>query len=442
MQGVEDDEIEIEAEVCEGIRVLKKMQNPMLPSKPEREMHELTHVPFRSWCEHCVRGRGEGVRHEAGKEMPEQTEVHMDFFFVGDEDQNEKLEVLAARERTTRMTMSTVAPSKGKRQFLARRVQAFLREIGADTGDITLKSDQEPAMKALLSEVSRHRAAAGGGRTVIEHSAVEDSKGNGVIERAVKSIEGQTRVARSALEMRIGAKIEPEHAVMTWLIEYVSLLLNWYEVGRDGRTAYERNKNKSSKLMGLEFGECVMWRRRPVGSNLAKLAVLWGVGVYLGVKGSTGEIIIGNGDGVWRTRTVRRRPEELRWRAEEIEKIKGLPWDHEGEKKEGEVVRLERLPEELLKQEKQAINEELKQPYAFHTKREDYEKYGYSRGCPGCRALLTGTTKQKHTSAVQAEDGEGDGRIGEGEECKATQRGVPREGHRPCGRRGRRRGQR
>ena len=127
--------------------------------------------------------------------------------------------------------MSTVAPSKGERQFLARRVQAFLKEIGADTGDITLKSDQDPARKAVLGEVSRHRAAAGGGRTVIEHSAVEDSKSNGVVERAVKSIEGQIRVARSALEMRIGVKIEPEHAVMTWLIEYVSLLLNRYEVG-------------------------------------------------------------------------------------------------------------------------------------------------------------------------------------------------------------------
>ena len=163
----------------------------------------------------------------------------------------------------------------------------------------------------------------------------------------------------------------------------------------DGRTAYERKKNKSSKLMGLEFGECVMWRRRPVGSNLAKLAVLWDVGVYLGVKGSTGEIIIGNGDGVWRTRTVRRRPEGLRWRAGEIEKIKGLPWDHEGEK-EGKVVKLERLPEELMQQEKQTIKEE-KQPYAFNTKRDDYETYGSSRGCPGCRALLTGPTKQKHT---------------------------------------------
>ena len=56
--------------------------------------------------------------------------------------------------------------------------------------------------------------------------------------------------------------------------------------------------------------------------------------------------------------------------AEEIEKIKGLPWDHEGEK-EGKVVMLERLPEELMQQEKQTIKEELKRPYAFHTKRED-----------------------------------------------------------------------
>ena len=35
---------------------------------------------------------------------------------------------------------------------------------------------------------------------IVEHSAVGDSKGNGIIERAVKSVEAQTRVLRSALE--------------------------------------------------------------------------------------------------------------------------------------------------------------------------------------------------------------------------------------------------
>ena len=318
--------------------------------------------------------------------------------------------------------MSTVAPSKGKRQFLARRVQAFLKEIGADTGDITLKSDQEPAMKALLSEVSRHRAAA--------DSAVEDSKFNGVVERAVKSIEGQIRVARSALEMRI--------QLMTWLIEYVSLLLNRYEVGRDGRTAYERNKNKSSKLMGLEFGECVMWRRRAGGQQPGQAGGALGRGRVLGREGvDRRDLIIGNG--VWRTRTVRRRPEEFRWRAE---RSRGLSWDHEGEKKEAEVVKLERLPEELMQQVKQTIKKELEQPYAFHTKREDYEKYGYSRGFAGCRALLTGTTKQKHTPQCRQRMEKEMGELERVKKCKATKRGVPREGHRPCGRRGRRPGQR
>jgi hypothetical protein len=300
------------------------------------------------------------------------------------------------------MTMSAVMPTKGDNEFAARRVQAFLREIGADKGDITVKSDQEPAMVAVLNEVSRHRAAGGGGRTVIEHSAVGDSKGNGIIERAIKSIEGQARVAKSALEARLKAKLSQDHAVIPWLIEYVSLILNRHEVSRDGRTAYERSKGKKSRLEGLEFGEQVMWRRKPVGNNLAKLSVMWDFGTYLGVKGSTGEIIIGTEGGVWRTRTVRRRPEEFRWNAAEVDKVKGVPWDRHVNKKGDEVVEpgggMVMMPAELQEQEKQAVREELSIPKAFHTSKEDYDKYGYSRGCPGCRALLTGTTRQKHTA--------------------------------------------
>ena len=37
-----------------------------------------------------------------------------------------------------------------------------------------------------------------------------------------------------------------------------------------------------------------------------------GSGVYLGIKGKTGEIIVGDAEGVWRTRTIRRKPEAER----------------------------------------------------------------------------------------------------------------------------------
>ena len=32
----------------------------VLPSEAEVEQHELTHLPFRSWCRHCVRCQGQG----------------------------------------------------------------------------------------------------------------------------------------------------------------------------------------------------------------------------------------------------------------------------------------------------------------------------------------------------------------------------------------------
>ena len=103
---------------------------------------------------------------------------------------------------------------------------------------------------------------------------------------------------------------------------------------------------------------------------------------------------------------MRRRPEEVRWSPDDIEQIKGVPWDRKSEKEDGDIVHprggVERMPEELQQEEKQAITSELNMPKSFHTKREDYERHGYTRGCPGCRALLTGTTRQKHTAQCRS----------------------------------------
>eukprot|EP00974_Lingulodinium_polyedra_P004404 411738-Lingulodinium_polyedra.AAC.1 len=67
------------------------------------------------------------------------------------------------------------------------------------------------------------------------------------------------------------------------------------EVGHDGKTAYERCKGKSAKVQGVEFGEGVRWKRRPVGGGLGKLRSMWDDGVFLGVKRTTGEFIGGDG---------------------------------------------------------------------------------------------------------------------------------------------------
>ena len=40
-----------------GKRKPERKHNPREPTQQERAEHELTHMPFRSWCRHCVRGR-------------------------------------------------------------------------------------------------------------------------------------------------------------------------------------------------------------------------------------------------------------------------------------------------------------------------------------------------------------------------------------------------
>ena len=78
MSGEEEDE-EL------GKRVAMKKLNPRVPTRMEREEHALTHLPFRNWCRHCVRGRGREEDRRKSNEEPNIPEVHLDFTFMGEE---------------------------------------------------------------------------------------------------------------------------------------------------------------------------------------------------------------------------------------------------------------------------------------------------------------------------------------------------------------------
>jgi hypothetical protein len=55
---------------------------------------------------------------------------------------------------------------------------------------------------------------------------------------------------------------------------------------------------RKAKVPGIEFGEAALWKRKATAGHLAKLASMCDDGVCLGVKGTTGEIIVGNMEGV------------------------------------------------------------------------------------------------------------------------------------------------
>ena len=108
-----EDEVQVEADAGD-LREMRKMHDPKLPTKAEKEAHEMTHLPFRSWCRHCVRGRGleEAHRKSEQREDGGVPEVHLDFAFPGSHGQ-EGLTLLVARERDSKMLLSTPLPTKG-----------------------------------------------------------------------------------------------------------------------------------------------------------------------------------------------------------------------------------------------------------------------------------------------------------------------------------------
>ena len=80
-------------------------------------------------------------------------------------------------------------------------------------------------------------------------SPAHSSASNSVVERRVQTDQGKVRVLRRAVEEWRG-KLGMAHNIKPWLVEYAS--------------PYER-------LLGLAFGEKILWRRRAVSGNSSKL---------------------------------------------------------------------------------------------------------------------------------------------------------------------------
>ena len=141
-------------------REVRRLVNPQRPSEKEVQAHELTHLPFRNWCAHCMKGRGKEMPHKKGtvEGSSELKEFSLDYCFPGDTGGVSPLTVLVCRVRRTKMLLAAVVPKKGPGKRTALRVTNFVEELGCAHLDVITKSDREPAIRSLLREVSRMRA--------------------------------------------------------------------------------------------------------------------------------------------------------------------------------------------------------------------------------------------------------------------------------------------
>ena len=65
----------------EGRKAKGKKVDPR-PSQEEVDEHMKSHIPYRSWCHHCVAGRGVNDSHIRGSEESDVPVIGMDYFYL------------------------------------------------------------------------------------------------------------------------------------------------------------------------------------------------------------------------------------------------------------------------------------------------------------------------------------------------------------------------
>ena len=180
--------------------------------------------------------------------------------------------ILVMHCRETKVTWSRVVLKKGVDPYSIKVLSDMILFTGHKR--VILKSDGESSIKALKDAVKNSSEFNMG----VEVSPVGDSKANGEVERAIKTVQGQVRTLKSALDEHYKTNFNENHVLLPWLISYAASLISKFTIGADGKTAHERARGRKFNRALPEFGECILYAKYLPKKGYDKLEPQWGNG--------------------------------------------------------------------------------------------------------------------------------------------------------------------
>ena len=101
---------------------------PAKPTQAEQDEHYATgHAAYRSWCEHCVKGRGRASPHAVVSEG-ELSEVGVDCAYLGPE--GSQVTIIVCKCKRTGCLAATQVPEKGMNVYALAFFNGWLRGLG------------------------------------------------------------------------------------------------------------------------------------------------------------------------------------------------------------------------------------------------------------------------------------------------------------------------
>ena len=404
-------------------RKVRQIRDPGQPTQEEVDEHELTHCPYKPWCSHCVRGKAAEDPHRRKKtaEKDKQREdglptISMDYCFMGskglikaeegetgggkEKDGVEAKDnpIVVIHDSKSGTAFAHAVKKKGRYEGIVKMIVKDLDSLGYNK--IILKRDQESSIEELCMAIKQYW----NGEAIPERSPTGESQSNGRVERCIRSIGGQIRTLKDALEFKIKTIIPATHPIMSWIVQWSAFTHTRCQVGRDGATAYERLKKKNFNRPIAQLGEKILYKEiKESGSKREKLDVMWLRGVWIGVDNHAEEALVGTEDGVIRAHSVRRLPVQERWRKEAVLAVKGTPEEPvpgRGVIQAPVVIRAE-IDSDIPRSAPDVAEAEPPRVRSGMIYKQDYEEHGYSENCPGCSHMRLGMDKRPHTSVCR-----------------------------------------
>jgi hypothetical protein len=234
--GVEDEE------VIGGETDVKTLPDPVLPSVTERCKHNVTHTPFASWCEHCIKGRGASSHHlrrdpQLKLGVDRRRTISIDYCFLRVTETEAQQTVLCAVDSHTGYSNAVVVKAKGVNEEAVQWLKRVVQEVGCPT--INLHSDDESSAKALTRALAQEAAKVVGGSTTATttYAATGSHESNGRCERWVRTLEGMTRTLVSSC-VGNGINAEGRHQFFQGVVRHAAFVYNRYNIrGGDEQVA-------------------------------------------------------------------------------------------------------------------------------------------------------------------------------------------------------------
>ena len=186
---------------------------------------------------------------------------------------------------------------------MVEQIVEDLETIGLPNERIILKADQETSMTDIQQAVAKLRKGHG---SAIEQSRVGDSNSNSRIERVIQDFKGLTRALRSALEAKIGGKIQLSDPIVPFIVRHAAHIINVSRVREDGRTAWQKMKGRRSNTKMLPFGEVILFKIPQTQKRIGSFEDRWEEGCWIGVVPRSGEHLVAAATGVYKVGTIKR----------------------------------------------------------------------------------------------------------------------------------------